>query len=68
MMFLSVRTLAHALFIPLTISCPGNIQASATWEGTADALALILNGPGQVGYFARVDGAKPLVLRYSISC
>ncbi len=44
----------------------GAITAEATWSGGA-SLALILNGPGQTGYFAREDGTSPLVLRFRLT-
>lgn len=44
----------------------GVITAEATWRG-ADSLALILNGPGQTGNFARQDGPSPLVLRFRLT-
>lgn len=44
----------------------GAITAEATWGGGA-SLALILNGPGQTGYFARQDGTSPLVLRFRLT-
>jgi hypothetical protein len=49
-----------------TVNSVGTINAGATWTGTAANLALILNGPGQVGYYARNDGSSPLSLNYSI--
>jgi hypothetical protein len=48
-----------------TVTSPGVIKAEATWSGSASGLALILNGPGQVGYYARKDGASPLTLSYT---
>jgi len=45
----------------------GRISAEAMWEGKAGKLALILNGPGQVGYYAREDGSSPLYLTYDVS-
>lgn len=53
---------ARAVF-PIDITCPGRIEATAFWSGTAERLALILNGPGQVGYFDRADGASPLTVQ-----
>lgn len=51
----------------LLIKTPGKINATATWSGTAINLALILNGPGQVGYYARRDGPSPLTLEFEIT-
>ena len=45
----------------------GKISAEVRWDGTAEKLALILNGPGQVGYYAREDGSSPLYLTYGVS-
>ncbi len=45
----------------------GKISAEVKWDGTAERLALILNGPGQVGYYAREDGSSPLYLTYDVS-
>ena len=43
------------------------INGEATWTGSAADLALILNGPGQEGYYARVDGLSPLSLSYTVT-
>ena len=45
----------------------GKISAEVRWDGTAEKLTLILNGPGQVGYYAREDGSSPLYLTYDVS-
>ena len=45
----------------------GVIEVKAEWSGTAQKLALILNGPGRVQYYARKDGKSPMVLRYKVS-
>ena len=55
---------ASAVF-PFEVSCPGPISAYASWFGSAENLALILNGPGQVGYFGRRDGESPLTVEYT---
>ena len=44
----------------------GTITAEASWGG-GRSLALILNGPGQVGSYARQDGASPLRLRFEVT-
>jgi hypothetical protein len=44
----------------------GVISAKLSWGGSLP-LALILNGPGQVGYYARKDGASPLVIEFNVS-
>ncbi|HDZ40176.1 MAG TPA: hypothetical protein ENH59_00630 [Bacteroidetes bacterium] len=45
----------------------GVIVAKAEWSGTAQKMALILNGPGRAQYYARKDGKSPMVLRYKVS-
>jgi hypothetical protein len=55
------------IIFPFEAACPGRIQATATWSGSASNLALILNGESQVGYFARIDGSSPLFLSYDVS-
>jgi hypothetical protein len=30
-------------------------------------MALIINGPGQVGYYARNDGGSPLLVSYAVT-
>jgi hypothetical protein len=45
----------------------GAIGAQATWSGVPPDLALIVNGPGQVGYYAREDGSSPLSVNYSVT-
>jgi hypothetical protein len=50
-----------------SIKKPGPIEATLTWDSSDCALALILNGPGQRGYFARKDGASPLSLQFIVT-
>lgn len=50
-----------------TVTKEGAINAQATWTGAAANLTLILNGPGQVGYYAREDGPRPLSLSYTVT-
>jgi hypothetical protein len=50
-----------------TVNNVGTIFAEATWTGSASNLALILNGPGQEGYYMREDGTSPLSLSYTIT-
>lgn len=52
----------HEWFVQLRR--PGRIQASLLWQPAERGLALILNGPGQVGYFSRKDGTSPLVIEF----
>lgn len=49
------------------VNSGGTINGEATWTGSAADLALILNGPGQEGYYARVDGLSPLSLSYTVT-
>ena len=44
----------------------GKIVVEATWSQPA-ALAIILNGPGQTGYYARQDGNSPLRLEFDLT-
>ena len=44
------------------VTTPGTIQVQANWPGGVNNLALILNGPGQTGYYQRSDGHSPLVV------
>ena len=50
-----------------TVNDIGTINGEATWTGNAANLALILNGPGQVSYYAREDGTSPLSLSYAVT-
>ena len=50
-----------------TVNSAGTITASAVWTGTTNTLALILNGPGQVGYYARNDGISPNTISYNVT-
>jgi len=49
------------------IERPGPLAVHAAWQGSASSLALILNGPGQTGYYARQDGASPLRISFEIT-
>jgi hypothetical protein len=49
------------------IKKPGPIEATLTWNSADCPLGLILNGPGQKGYFARKDGASPLSLQFAVT-
>jgi len=51
----------------LVLRWPGKIEAEATWTGTPNNLALFINGPGQVGYYARKDGGSPLTASYQVT-
>jgi hypothetical protein len=56
------RTIYH-----LRVMNPGEIRVRAQWTGTQSTLWLIINGPGQVGYYARQDGASPLEVSYYVT-
>ncbi|OGO29778.1 MAG: hypothetical protein A2Z16_14905 [Chloroflexi bacterium RBG_16_54_18] len=45
----------------------GTIGSHAEWTGLPAQLALILNGSGQTGYYARQDGGSPLSLAYNVT-
>ncbi len=45
----------------------GTISGTANWSGTPGTMAAIINGPGQVGYFARQDGGSPLTVSYNVT-
>jgi len=51
----------------LVLRGPGAIAAQANWTGVPANMALIINGPGQVGYFARNDGPSPLSVNYNVT-
>ncbi len=51
----------------LVLGRPGTIEAQAAWAGSPASLAYIINGPGQVGYFARNDGPSPLSVSYTVT-
>ncbi len=51
----------------LVLRDAGSIEAQATWLPASSGLALIVNGPGQVGYYARQDGTSPLSVQYAVT-
>lgn len=51
----------------LKLTRPGRLRLNVTWSGTAQTLALILNGPGQTGYYARQDGRSPLAIDFELT-
>lgn len=53
--------------IKLQVNRAGRITASVSWSGGPICMAVILNGPGQVGYYARENGTSPVTLVYSLS-
>lgn len=50
----------------LVLRRSGTVSAQADWVGQPPDLALILNGPGQTGSYARQDGSNPLNLVYDV--
>jgi hypothetical protein len=58
---------------PLQLACPGRIAATASWTGSTESLALILNGPERpelanpVAYYVRKDGQSPLTIEYYVT-
>jgi hypothetical protein len=53
--------------IDFDVPSSGLIEAKAEWTGTADTLALILNGPGLTQAYSRKDGRSPLTLSFNIN-
>ncbi len=51
----------------VVLGSPTTLAGNATWTGVPGTMALIVNGPGQVGYYARQDGASPLSVSYSVT-
>ena len=51
----------------LVLEANGRIDTEAIWNGNPASLALIINGPGQVGYYAREDGSSPLSVNYNVT-
>jgi hypothetical protein len=52
---------------PFRVDRTGTITAKLTWTPSAESLALILNGPGQIGYYARQDGRPPLRIDFEVT-
>ncbi len=51
----------------LVLSRAGLIEAEASWTGAPSSLALIINGPGKIGAYARNDGGSPLSVSYNVT-
>lgn len=51
----------------LRLTEAGQIRARAVWSGTQSGLTLLINGPGQVGFYARRDGPSPLEVVYNVT-
>jgi hypothetical protein len=52
---------------PFTVKATGKIRVEASWSGSAGSLALILNGPGKVGYYQRIDGPSPISVSQEVT-
>ncbi|MBI2645918.1 MAG: hypothetical protein HYW85_02645, partial [Deltaproteobacteria bacterium] len=59
-------TAGNRQVVNLHIPSPGLIKMKASWQGDA-SLALILNGPGQTGYYMRKDGRSPLWFNFKVT-
>jgi hypothetical protein len=53
--------------IDFQVTSPGLLRVQVAWTGSADNLAIFLNGPGQVGHYERMDGASPATLDFSFT-
>ncbi|HEX8229286.1 MAG TPA: hypothetical protein VF826_08230 [Chloroflexia bacterium] len=62
-----VNVLSNRTYYYLRLTGPGQIRARATWSGSQANLALIINGPGQTGFYARQDGASTLEVAYTVT-
>ncbi len=62
-----VNVLDRRQYYYLRLTGPGEIRVRATWSGAVANLALIINGPGQVGYYARQDGPSGTEVAYTVS-
>jgi hypothetical protein len=63
----TVNLLSNRTYYHIRLTGPGQVKARATWSGTQADLALIINGPGQVGYYARQDGPSTLEVNYTVT-
>ena len=50
--------------VEIEVTSPGKLEVKAEWTGSAAKLALILNGPDRVQFYARQDGQSPLALTF----
>ncbi|MCA9984519.1 MAG: FHA domain-containing protein, partial [Anaerolineales bacterium] len=46
---------------------PGLITVNASWTGAQSQLSLLINGPGQQGFYARQDGSSELSVSYQVT-
>jgi hypothetical protein len=51
----------------ITLPRAGLVRIRVDWRGTTERLAVILNGPGQTGYYARRDGVAPLNIEFNVT-
>lgn len=51
----------------ITLARPGLVRIHVEWRGSTKQLAVILNGPGQTGYYARRDGPSALNIEFDIT-
>lgn len=51
----------------ITLPRAGMVNIHVVWRGTTKNLAVILNGPGQTGYYARRDGASPIEIKFNVT-
>ncbi|MGD9049253.1 MAG: hypothetical protein PVF77_14440, partial [Anaerolineae bacterium] len=61
------RIIPNRRIYHLRLTQPGQIRVRAEWTGAQSDLALIINGPGKTGYYARQDGTSPLEVAYNVS-
>ncbi|MDQ5824638.1 MAG: hypothetical protein M3441_10580 [Chloroflexota bacterium] len=62
-----INILSNRTYYYLRLTGPGEIRARATWSGSQANLALIINGPGQTGFYARQDGPSTLEVSYTVT-
>jgi hypothetical protein len=53
--------------IDFQVTSPGLLRVQVAWTGSADNLAIILNGPGQTDYYEGVDGPSPTTLDFTFN-
>jgi len=53
--------------LELEVTAPATIRLAANWTTGPGRLALILNGPGRTGAYARKDGGSVLKLEYTVT-
>ena len=51
----------------ITLPRAGMVNIHVDWRGTTKNLAVILNGPGQTGFYARRDGASPIEIKFNVT-